>query len=169
MDKRYTIFRYIAYSLEILILYVLQGTPVLIPEIFGGRPLFLIPVALTIAFFENEVTAMFFGLACGVLLDVGMGGNLGFYTIIMTLSGFIIGNIFRDYMVVSFINAMAFCSAFSGGIICLYFLLFYIFAGRGEVDYYFVNHYLSRIIYTIAVSPVFYFLNKSLYKGLRDV
>lgn len=169
MDKRYTIFRYIAYSLEILIIYVLQGTPFLIPEIFGGRPLLLIPVALTIAFFENEVTAMFFGLGCGVLLDVGMGGNLGFYTITMTLAGFIIGNIFRDYMVVNFMNAMAFCGAFCAGLICLYFLFFYIFAGRNEVGYYFVNHYLSRIIYTIVVSPVFYFLNKSFYKGLRDV
>jgi rod shape-determining protein MreD len=168
LEKRYTVFRYIAYSLEILILYVLQGT-YFVPEILGGRPVLLIPVAITIALFENEITAMFFGLSCGALLDIGTGGTIGFYTITLTLCAFVIGSIFRDYMVVNFLNAMAFCSAFIAGLITIYFLFFYVFAGWGDAGYYFVNHYISRIIYTIILSPLFYFLNKFLFKGLRDV
>lgn len=167
MEKKYRVFRYIAYGLEILILYVVQGTPFLTPEICGGRPVLLIPAALTIAFFEDEITAMYFGLACGVLLDLGTGGNPGFYTVTLALSAFVIGSVFRDYMVVNFLNALAFCAAFSGGLIALHFLFFYIFAGKDGGGYYFVNHYISRIVYTVALSPLFYFLNKSLFRGLN--
>ena len=76
MEKKYTVFRYLAYSLEILIIYIVQGTPFFLPEILGGRPVLLIPVALTIAFYENEIPAMFFGLACGSLIDIGTGGMI---------------------------------------------------------------------------------------------
>lgn len=168
MEKKYTIVRYVAYGLEILILYILQGTPVFLPEIAGGKPLILIPVALTIAFFENEIPAMFFGLASGALLDIGTGGNIGYYTVMLTIICFAIGVIFRDYMVVSFLNAMAFCSAISVGLICINFVVFYIFSGKAEAGTYFVNHYISRIIYTIVISPIFYYVNKGLYKNLRD-
>ena len=34
-------FRYLAYSLEILVLFLLQQTPYLIPELWGIRPVLL--------------------------------------------------------------------------------------------------------------------------------
>ena len=83
MDKKFTVVRYFAFGIEILILFILQSTPNLIPEVFGGRPLLLIPAAITIAYFEPEIPAMFFGIACGVLLDLGGGDNIGYYTIML--------------------------------------------------------------------------------------
>lgn len=168
MEKKYTVFRYLAYSLEILIIYILQGTPFFLPEILGGRPVLLIPVALTMAFYENEIPAMFFGLACGSLIDIGTGGNVGFYAFMLTLICFAIGNIFRDYMVINFLNGMAFCGGIITGLICLQFLFFYVFQGRIDGGLYFAQHYISRILYTILLSPVFYLINKHLYKNLRD-
>lgn len=168
MEKKYTVFRYLAYSLEILLFYILQGTPLIFPEILGGRPVLLIPVALTVAFFEGEIPAMFFGLACGSLIDIGTGGSIGFYAFMLTLICFIISNIFRDYMVINFLNGMAFCGGIITGLICLQFLFFYVFQGRIDAGLYFVQHYISRIIYTVLLSPVFYVINKYLYKNLRD-
>ena len=42
---RYKIIRYFAYTIEILILYMVQETPGLLPEIGGARPVLLIPAA----------------------------------------------------------------------------------------------------------------------------
>ncbi|MCR5653448.1 MAG: hypothetical protein K6F88_06575 [Ruminococcus sp.] len=169
MDRRYTVFRYIAYSLELLLLFILQTTPRLLPEIFGSKPLLLIPAAITISFFESEIPAMFFGLASGLCLDLGYSDNIGFFTVTLTISCFFIGLIFRDYLVISFLNALAFNAMFCAGLIILFFLFSYVFAGKGDVLYYFSHHYISRIIYTFICGILLYFLNKFLYKSLRDI
>ena len=41
--------RYLAYTLELLVLFMLQETPGLLPTIFGSRPLLVLPAVLTIA------------------------------------------------------------------------------------------------------------------------
>ncbi|HBT91305.1 MAG TPA: rod shape-determining protein MreD, partial [Ruminococcaceae bacterium] len=64
--SRYRVIRYLGYSIEILVLFVLQETPGLIPEIGGARPVMLIPAAVCIAMFESETPAMAFGLAGGL-------------------------------------------------------------------------------------------------------
>lgn len=71
MERRYQVIRYFAYSIELLVLFIIQETPGLIPAVFGARPILLIPVAVSIAMFENELPAMFFGLAFGLFLDFG--------------------------------------------------------------------------------------------------
>ena len=62
-----TFFRFFGYSLLLIILYVFQGSGFIIPEIFGGRPLMLISLALCIASFENTLPSVIFGALCGVL------------------------------------------------------------------------------------------------------
>lgn len=168
MNTRYTAFRYIAFGLELLLLFILQSTPRLMPEIFGGKPLLLLPAVLSIAFFEESIPAMLFGLAGGVLLDLGYSDNIGFYTILLTLICFGLSLIFRDFMVVSFRNATAFISAITTVLVCVYFLFFFIFAGRENALVYFAQHYISRIIYTIICGILIYLLNKFIYKNLRD-
>ncbi len=168
MERRYTAFRYIAYSLELLLLFILQTTPRLMPEIFGSKPLLLLPAALTISYVESEIPAMFFGMASGILLDLGYGDNIGFFTFALTISCFFISVIFRDNFVVSFLNATAFNSIFCAGLIFLYFLFFHVFAGKGSSLYYFFAHYFSRIIYTILTGILLYYLNKYLSRSLRD-
>ena len=39
MENRYRFIRYFAYGLELLILYMLQQTPGLLPPLFGARPI----------------------------------------------------------------------------------------------------------------------------------
>ena len=65
-----TFFRFFGYSLLLIILYVFQGSGFIIPEIFGGRPLMLISLALCIASFENTLPSVIFGALCGVLTDI---------------------------------------------------------------------------------------------------
>lgn len=168
MEKKFTVVRYFAYSLEILVLFVLQGTPQFLPEIFGGKPVFLIPLAIIIACLEKELPAMFFSLGCGVLLDIGFSNNIGFYAILITVICFFVSVIFRDYMVVSFLNTMAFAGVGIVVVMLLHFFVFYVLKGYDHGGYYFVHHYISRIIYTFVFVTPFYFLNKGLFKNLRD-
>ena len=169
MEKRYTVFRYIAYSIEILLLFIIQTTPNFLPEIFGSKPILLIPVALSIAFFEEEKPAMFFGLGCGIFIDLSSSNNIGFYAVTLTLTTFVVSQIFRDYMVVSFLNSLAFSAGIIVILVGLYFVFFYVFEGKSSPLYHFVHHYISRIIYTICFVPVLYKVNKYLYRNLRDV
>ncbi len=168
MNTRYTVFRYVAYGLELLLLFILQSTPRLIPEIFGGKPLLLLPAVLTIAYLEDSLPAMFFGLAGGVLLDLGYSDNIGYYSFLLTVICFALSLIFRDYMVVSFFNATAFTAVITTVLVCVYFLFFFIFAGRENSMFYFVQHYISRIIFTILCGMPLYLLNKFIYRNLRD-
>lgn len=167
MERRFTVFRFIAYSLELLLLFVLQTTPSLLPEIYGGKPLLMIPAVLTIAFMEEQIPAMFFGLAGGALLDFGYSDTLGYYTIMLTIICFVISFIFRDYMVVSFLNAMGFTALITAALVSLYFIFFIALAGKGGLMYY-VSHYISRIVYTIVCTVPLYFINKFLFRNLMD-
>ena len=167
IDKKHKIFRYIAYALEIILLFIIQTTPGFLPIIAGSKGILLIPAVLTIAFFEEEVPALFFGLAGGVVLDLSASNNVGFYAFILTLVCFVVSRIFRDYMVVSFLNSLAFSALIITVIILVYFLFFYVMAGKPEAGYYFTHHYISKIIYTICFVPIFYGINRFLFKNLR--
>lgn len=67
---------------------MVQETPGLIPELFGARPVLLIPVALSIALFEGERPSMMFGLFSGLLIDFGIGGALGFHALLLAATCF---------------------------------------------------------------------------------
>ncbi len=163
MEKKLTVLRYISYSFEILILYILQGTPSLIPEIFGGKPVLLICVALTFAAFEKELPAMFFGLACGIMCDLGISNTIGYFSVILTAVCYFEALLFKSVIVKNFFNTMLYCLCGCATIICFYFLIFYIFRGYGNAFYYFLNHYVSRIVYTFLCCIPVYFINKFLY------
>ena len=54
MALKYKIIRCVAYTIEIIILFVLQEIPYLMPSLLGVRPLLLIAAPMTIAILENE-------------------------------------------------------------------------------------------------------------------
>ncbi len=159
MKVNYTFFKYFAYTLEILILYVIQGTPNFVPELFGSKPLFLIPAAISIASVENKIPSLVFGAVCGLLLDIGTGGSIGFFAILLTVICYAEAHIFKKYLVPSFVSVFIISAIVIPCIICLYFFVFYILTGTAECGYIFVNHYIARIIYTLAMIAPFYLLN----------
>lgn len=169
MDRRYAAFRYLAYSLEFLLLFILQTTPNLMPEFFGSKPLLLLPAALTVSYFESEIPSMFFGLAGGLMLDFGYCDSPAFFAFLLTIVCFFVSVTFRDYMFVSFFNTSVFTMVICTGSVLLFFLFFYVFGGKGHSVYFFVHHYISRIVYTVLCGFALYFINSSLYRALRDI
>ncbi len=164
--NRFRIVKYAAYGVEIILALVWQVTPYLLPELFGGKAVLLLPLALSIAIFEPAVPSMIFAVICGLLADCSYGGAIGFYAIMLLLMSFVISNLNSVYIRTSLLTAMLEALIVIPLIIFLQFLFYYVFAGYADAGYFFFHHYLSRILYTLALVPLFYGLNKLLNKRL---
>ncbi len=160
-------FRYLAYSIEILLLFVLGSTPSLFKEIYGATPCLLISVAITIAVFEPEVPAMIFGFACGALTDLGFSNSIGTFAIGLTIVCFILGFCANNIITANFWNVMLATVVIVASLLSLHFLFSFVLRGYDYASTYFVNHYISRIVQTILYTVIFYFLNKFIYTTLE--
>lgn len=160
MDGKLKFLRYVAYAIEVILFYVLSGTPGFLPEILGVKPLLLLPVAIMISVFENETPAMIFGFICGALCDTGFDTRIGFYTIALTLLCFGFGFAARNYFVTNFVNAMVIGSVTITVLLVLHFLIFYTGADMPDAGGHFVRHYLIKILYTLLFLPPLYWFNR---------
>lgn len=161
-------FRYLAYAMEIIVVYALVNTPNLLPEIFGAKPVLLLCVALTAAIFEREIPAMVVGIVCGMLIDLGYSNSIGLFTIALTIICFFVGYAANNLIVANLRNFLLYSFLSVGGLFMLYFLFHFVLAG---VDYrwmYFRNHLASRMVQTFLCSFIFYYLNRLVYHLLGE-
>lgn len=161
MDK-FRIVKYTAYGLEIIIAFIIQTTPYLLPEVFGGKAILLIPLALSVSVFEKEIPSMIFGAVCGLLEDCSYGGTIGFYSISLVVTCYVVSVLTENYIRTNLLTAMLASFFCIPAIISLQFVFYYIFMGYTNISGFFVKHYLSRIFYTLAFMPVFYILNRQI-------
>ncbi len=163
MNGKLRYLRFLAYALELIILYVLSGIPNFMPSLFGSKPVLLIAAALTIAVFEDELPSMIMGLSCGVLIDVGTDAKIGYYTLILTVLCFVLGYCQRNFFVTNFLNAtvIGVCSLL--GVFLLHFLIFGVFMRSPDLGQVFLKQYLIRFIYTALFLPILYWLNRLFY------
>lgn len=66
--------RWFLYAMLLLLFYLWETNPL----IKGFCPLLIIPLATSVALFENELAAAVFGAFCGLMLDTAAGDLLGF-------------------------------------------------------------------------------------------
>ena len=159
---------YAAVGLQILILYVIQGTPNLFPEIFGSKPLFLLPLALSVAVFADETPSTIIGAVCGAFTDLGSSENIGFFAVALTVVCFLISYAFRNRLLQRFITEFLLSALAVAVIICLYFLALFVLKGVEDFFVYFVNHYISRIMLTSLMFVPLWFLNGFLHRNLCE-
>ncbi len=158
--NRYNVVKYTAFSLEILLCYIIQSTPGLTLEVFGGRPVLMLPLAMTIAVFEGEIPAIIFGVICGLMADSGYSGPMGYYAIMLAVLCYVVSILMENYLRTNLLTAVLIGIISIPIIIVVQFLLFYVLMGYDYSSEYFVSHYISRIVYTFAFVPVFYGINR---------
>ena len=150
--SRYKGIRFFAYFLEILVLFMVQETPGLMPSVYGVRPTLLIPAALSIAFFESELAGMAFGVLCGLFLDFGMGSAFGFHALFLGILCWLLGCLAAELIRTNLLTAIL------AGILGIFLMLSiqwffcYVLYGYEYQGYAYVRHYLPRMAY----SPVSY-------------
>lgn len=159
-ERKIAFLKYFALVIEILIFYIIEGIPNFIPEIINGKPLLLLPIALSIAVFESEIPSMFFGIVCGSLIDFGVSSHFGFYTFSLAIVCFFIGYFVENFFNTKLVLILIIGVIFVPLLISLNFLFNYILVGySGVVDYY-VKHIVPVICLTFITIPIFYGLNK---------
>lgn len=163
-ERKYVAIRSLLFMTEIILFLIIQGTPGLIPPINGQKPILLIPISITIAVFSTETTGMVFAAVCGLLTDAVSSNILGFYAMMLVVFGFLAGYMATNYIRTNLITAMVWATIAVPLILYLHFLFFYKIQSYGYEEAFFVSHYLPRIFYTWAVTPVFYLINKAIAK-----
>lgn len=163
------ILRYVLYGVEILLTWIVQETPYCLPEVFGGKAVLLIPLALSFAVFEKEIPAMVSAVVCGLLTDCSYSGPIGFYVIGLVIACFAVSTAYQGYIRRSMLTVMLMAGIVIPVLLTMQFLFYYVFAGYADSGYMFLKHYVSRILYTFAVMPVYYSINQTLLvrKGQR--
>lgn len=159
--KHSRLLRSLTYLIEIFVLYAVQQAPNLLPEIHNGRPLLLLPVAISIALFEPQLAAMGFGILCGLFLDLGYGnGILGPHAIVLAIACFTISYLAQDVIQTTLLNAFLLNTLVSGAVVVLQWLLGYAALGYEAPLYALLHHYLPRFLYTAACCVPLYALNR---------
>lgn len=166
--EAYKLVRYLAYLIEIIILYVIEQIPQFIPHINGAKPLLVLPVVCIIAMFEGERTGLVFGFLTGMLLDVTATGTIGFYTIVVAIIGYFLG-LGARYVIetVNLFNTLVGCFIGIFVFYSLYFLIMFVMKNYPETMYAFVNYYLIGAAYTFVIVPLIYFFNRALAINIR--
>lgn len=154
--------RYLAYSLEILVLFVLQETPGLFPEIFGGRPLLLVPVAISISMFETEIASMGFAVAIGLLMDYALGAGFGFYALVLVVLCVIISKVSSTVLQVNLPTSIITAFFAVAIVVILDWLVHFVFSGYSRVGFALVNHYLPNYLYTLLIFPLLFIINRGI-------
>lgn len=163
----FKIIRYFAYLLEIIIFYIIGETPHLIPSIYGVKPTLIIPIVFIIALFEGEKVGLVFGIFIGILLDTSFYYGIGFYTIVMSICGYIVGLTARRVVKSNLSTAMIISVVSIFFIYSLHFVIFYLINNYGYNSYAFVFHYLPSMAYTLILTPLIYFFNRSFALNIR--
>jgi len=157
--------RYLAYVLELLVLFMLQETPGLLPSIFGARPVLLFPAVVAIAMLEPEVPALLFGVVGGLLCDFGLSGMLGFHALVLGVLCFFISLVIRTYLQNNMATAIL-TGVWSIGLVVLAQWFFLYFFQYSYPAYALTHHYLPKYFYTLLFLPLLYLLNRGLSQAL---
>ena len=157
--------RYLAYVLELLVLFMLQETPGLLPSIFGARPVLLFPAVVAIAMLEPEVPALLFGVVGGLFCDFGLSGMLGFHGLVLGVLCFFISLVIRTYLQNNMATAIL-TGVWSIGLVVLAQWFFLYFFQYSYPAYALTHHYLPKYFYTLLFLPLLYLLNRGLSQAL---
>jgi rod shape-determining protein MreD len=160
--------KWVAYALEMVIIFILQNTPGLIPSFLGQKPMLLVIFAVSIAIFEGDVAGVSFGIAAGALMDLTASSVFGFYTLIMMLVGYAAGICVIYLMRNNLVSCIVLSTA---GVFFLSFVQWlFEFAIWGDAGtwYFLYGVILPRMIYSAALTPVAYYFNRSLAAHLSS-
>lgn len=168
MSSRNRFFRMLAYTIELLILYVIQETPGILGSLTGIKPVLMISAAVTIAMYENQKVSLVFGIVAGLLMDIGYGWMIGFNTLILSMLCYIIAWLATDYIQTNMLTAML-CTAVTLTIdLTAHYVFLYVLMNYGSNAHAYVHHYVPIIIYSIIPMPVMYLVNGALVKWCAD-
>lgn len=148
--------RWALYAVQVLLLFVLQETPGLLPFIMSAKPMLVLAAALTIAMVEDCVPAMAFGIFAGLLADFGGGVPMGYHALVFAVLCFVLsglcGTRIQIHLFTSILMGLWSCAA----AVLLDWVLLYVARGYSLAAYALLNAYLPIYFYTLLTIPACY-------------
>ena len=155
------------YTLEIFILFIIEGTPHLLPQIYLAKPLLLVSAAISVAAFELPIFSLFFGVFCGLVIDVGTGGVMGLTSIILGVVCYYEASWNNKYIKNNVYFVLIYSAVTTFAVVSLKFFVFYIIKSYDDATFTYINRYIPRMLYTWAVTPPVYVLTMAVSKTFR--
>ena len=147
--------------------FIFQNTGGLFPSPFGIKILILIPLTICIAMFEREFAGIFFGLMSGVMLDAFSSQSVVFNSLFFTIIGFGAGSLITYLMRNNLLCAKIFVSVATFVYTALIFFMYYALEVNISPVYVYFRYFFTSAVYTILLTPLYYFLVRFISKELK--
>lgn len=165
---RLKILKYVVFTLEIFILFLLGDTAHLLPAIGGARPALLVGAAVSIALSGvKELPAMSFGVLCGLLMDFSRGGPYGFHAMILAAVCYVSASLVQNLFQKNLLSALLMTILAVVLVFSLQWVFFYVLPGYGSAGYTLIRHYAPMAAYTLGTAVPIYFLTRGLAAVFR--
>lgn len=159
--------RYTVYIIELVVFFMIQQIPDLMPLVFGVKPILIFVFAITLALLENEAVTLIFSLFAGVLMDYSLGITIGGTAVALMIVCCVINAIVRRKISITIFSSVT-VIIIGCGIMCWYLWYFYfVFRGYSYTYEALLNTYIPVWFYTSLVSPLIYILNIGILHGLE--
>ena len=140
----------------------------LIPELFGAPAMALIPLTVCIAMFERSIPGMYFGVLAGILCDFATVRGDGFFSVLLTVTGFAAGAlvtfVFRNNIGSALIISAAsllMCSI-------SHWLIFIVRKGYDGAFQLLFTRYLPSVAYSLIFVFVYYYIMRFIFRTASE-
>lgn len=169
--RKIVFLKHFTYTMIVIFLYIFQTTPVFL-SIMGVKPVLVVPAAILIAMFEGEFTGGIYGALAGLLCDINIIPRVdGRGSLLFGFNGFMICTLCIAVGLLTIYLLR--CNLFS----CMLFVtlsmlilesLSFLFAhgmwGYENVHKVYTHYILPGIGYTLAVTPLIFWLFRGTFK-----
>lgn len=164
--SRGQIVKWICYALLGLLCAVLQTTPGLF-QFGAAKPLWLLPLALSVAVFEGEFAGAVFGAVCGLMWDWLAGRTVGMLALELLLLCFAVSVLVQLYLQVNPGNFAAVSTATALVVLSLDWLFFYYMPGYAGAALRYIAFVLPSAVLTLPAALLAFWLVQRIHDGFR--
>lgn len=161
--------RFIVYSLEILICYLLQTTLYRYFSLADIMPNIILILIVSVAYMRGRMTGLTIGLFAGLLVDFMYASYvIGIRALLFMLLGYLIGYINKYYSEDDYTLPIFMIAVSDLVYNFFYYVIEYLLRGRMNILFYLRRIVLPEIIYTVVVSVLVYkllhMINNRMYR-----
>ena len=147
--------------------FTFQNTDGLFPSPFGITAFLLIPITICVCMFEREFAGVFYGLLAGAMLDAFSAQTMIFNALFFTIIGFGAGSLITYLMRNNLLCATIFVSVATFVYTALIFFMYYALEVNISPVYVYFRYFFTSAVYTILLTPLYYFLVRFISKELK--
>lgn len=147
------LFRWGSYCLMLFLAAILQSSPGFL-NLWGVKPVFILPVCLAVAVQEENVDSAFFGMFGGLVWDFIAGRTVGLLAFALMIACFTVSVLIRFLFRVGPANFIAICMVAAFVICSMDFLFGYAMRGYSGAGQRYLTHVVPMLLLTGALSWV---------------